>query len=102
MGETQDKKRLRLFSRHLRESHRYRMGHWYMGHVSIVTKSAGTHMGRTNDELTLGRGLDFLQFVEVIRRWNEQRNIFISPQGSERRHADVLNSTLLLAQLNPR
>lgn len=42
-GETRDKKRLRLFSRHLRESHRYRMGHWYIGRVSIVTKSAGTH-----------------------------------------------------------
>lgn len=40
---TRDKKRLQLFSRHLRESHRYCMGHWYIGRVSIVTKSVGTH-----------------------------------------------------------
>lgn len=36
------KKRLQLFSHHLCESHRYCMGHWYIGRVSIVTKSAGT------------------------------------------------------------
>lgn len=50
---TRDKKRLRLISRHLRESHPVLHGSpVYIGRVSIVTKSAGTTPGRTNDELT--------------------------------------------------